>query len=294
MQAVVATQAECGHVSPRILIKKGAGSWIGPALVGLFLLWVLYQIVYNPGFQWDIVARYMFHSSVLLGVARTLQLTAIIMVIGCLVGVVIAVMNLSENKTLRFCGAAYVWFFRGTPALVQLVFWYNLAALFPQITFGIPFGGPKFFGIEANEAISSFSAAMLGLGLVESAYMAEIIRGGLLSVPSGQREASKALGHTPFHTFRRVVLNQAMKSIIPPTGNQLIGALKWTSIASVVALHELMHSVEVIYSRTFETIPLLIVAALWYLIMVSILSVGQFYIERHFSREMRPQVRTAP
>jgi polar amino acid transport system permease protein len=168
--------------------------------------------------------------------------------------------------------------------LVQLVFWYNLASLFPEISLGIPFGGPKFFEISSTIAISSFTAAMLGLGLNEAAYMAEIVRAGMLSVDPGQSEASKALGHRPWQTFRVVVLPQAMRAIVPPTGNQVIGMLKYTSIASVVALGELMHSVETIYSRTFETIPLLIVAALWYLIMVSILSVLQHLIERHYGR----------
>ena len=167
---------------------------------------------------------------------------------------------------------------------MQLVFWYNLASLFPEISIGIPFGGPKLYAVSATVAISSFTAAMLGLGLNEGAYMAEIIRAGLLSVDPGQTEASKALGYRPLQTFRVIVLPQAMKAIVPPTGNQVIGMLKFTSIASMVALHELMHSVESIYSRTFETIPLLIVAALWYLILVSVLSVVQHFIERYYSK----------
>ena len=185
---------------------------------------------------------------------------------------------------LGLCANAFVWFFRGTPVLVQLVFWYNLASLFPEITLGVPFGGPKFYAISATAAISSFTAALLGLGLNEAAYMAEIIRAGLLSVDPGQSEASKALGHRPFQTFRVIVLPQAMKAIVPPTGNQVIGMLKYTSIASVVSLQELMHSVESIYNRNFETVPLLIVAALWYLVLVTVLSVGQFFIERYYSR----------
>jgi polar amino acid transport system permease protein len=166
------------------------------------------------------------------------------------------------------------------------------------LSLGIPFGGPKFVEISATVAISSFTAALLGLGLNEGAYMAEIIRAGLLSVESGQSEASKALGHRPWQTFRVVVLPQAMKAIVPPTGNQVIGMLKYTSLASVVALHELMHSVETIYSRTFETMPLLIVAALWYLILVSILSVVQFFIERHYLKgwqaEVHPPLESRP
>ncbi|RKK03603.1 ABC transporter permease subunit [Pseudoroseomonas wenyumeiae] len=270
--------------APRILPAPRRGRWLGVALILLAAAWVLYQVRVNPGFQWEIVGRHMFSADVLRGVLMTLQLTALVMVMGTVIGIGVALMRLSRDPVLGFCAHAFVWFFRGTPVLVQLVFWYNLASLFPEISLGIPFGGPKFFEISSTVAISSFTAAMLGLGLNEAAYMAEIVRAGLLSVDPGQSEASKALGHRPWQTFRVVVLPQAMRAIVPPTGNQVIGMLKYTSIASVVALGELMHSVETIYSRTFETIPLLIVAALWYLIMVSILSALQHLIERHYGR----------
>jgi polar amino acid transport system permease protein len=274
---------------PEITQPTSIGRWFGVALVTFAIAWIGYQVVVNPGFQWHVVGRYMLDKTVLGGVAMTLELTALVMIIGTIIGIIIAVMRISGDPLLGFCAHAFVWFFRGTPVLIQLVFWYNLGALFPDITFGIPFDGPKFFSIPATVAISSFAAAMLGLGLNEGAYMSEIIRAGLLSVDSGQTEASKALGHRPWQTFFIVVLPQAMKAIVPPTGNQLIGTLKFTSLASIVALYELMHSVEVIYSRTFETIPLLIVAALWYLILVSILSVGQEFIERYYSKGWRNQ-----
>jgi len=279
-----------GSTAEQIVDPPRYGRWVAVLAVAVALTWVAYQLLTNPGFQWDIVFRYMFSAPVLQGVAMTIQLTCLVMLIGIGIGVVVALMRMSRDPLLNLCAQGFVWFFRGTPVLVQLVFWYNLAALFPQIGFGIPFGGPKFFEIPATVAISSFTAAMLGLGLNEGAYMAEIIRAGLLSVDNGQTEASKALGHKPFQTFRVVVLPQAMKAIVPPSGNQFIGMLKFTSIASVVALHELMHSVETIYNRTFETMPLLIVAALWYLIMVSILSVAQYFIERHYLKGWQPEV----
>jgi polar amino acid transport system permease protein len=266
----------------RIVDPPRYGRFVALIAVAIFLVWVAYQLVTNKGFQWDIVGKYMLDRTVLRGISMTIQLTVLVMLIGVVVGIVIALMRMSRDPFLNFCAHGFVWFFRGTPVLVQLVFWYNLAALFPQLQLGIPFDGPKIAEISATVAISSFTAALLGLGLNEAAYMAEIIRAGLLSVDAGQTEASKALGHRPWQTFRVIVLPQAMKAIVPPTGNQLISALKFTSIASVVALHELMHSVETIYSRTFETMPLLIVAALWYLIMVSLLSVGQYFIERHY------------
>jgi polar amino acid transport system permease protein len=275
--------------APEILPAPRVGRWFGVAFALFVAAWIAYQVLVNPGFQWGVVGRYMLHPAVLSGVAMTLQLTALVMLIGTVLGIVVALMRLSGDPLLTFCSHAFVWFFRGTPVLVQLVFWYNLASLFPEISIGIPFGGPKLYAVSATVAISSFTAALLGLGLNEAAYMAEIIRAGLLSVDPGQSEASKALGHRPWQTFRVVVLPQAMKAIVPPTGNQVIGMLKYTSIASVVALHELMHSVESIYSRTFETIPLLIVAALWYLILVSVLSVVQHFIERRYARGWRDQ-----
>lgn len=284
---------EPSPTSPLILPAPRIGRWFGLVLAALIVIWVVYQVVTNPGFQWAVVGRYMLNRDVLTGVAMTLELTALVMVIGTLIGVVVALMRLSRTPVLMAFGHAFVWFFRGVPVLVQLVFWYNLAALFPMLSLGIPFGGPKIFEISSTVAIGSLTAAILGFGLNEGAYMAEILRAGLTSVDPGQTEASKALGHRPFETFRVVVLPQAMKAIVPPTGNQVIGMLKFTSLASVVALHELMNSVENIYSRTFETIPLLIVAAIWYLILVSLLSVIQVFIERRYARGWTPS-RTVP
>jgi polar amino acid transport system permease protein len=282
-------QPEIPAGTPRIVEPANPLRWIGIALVAFVVIWIGYQFVTNPNFGWSIVARYMLDPTILHGVLMTIWLTVLVMVIGIFIGVILAVMRISGDGLLGGCSYAFVWFFRATPTLVQLVFWYNMAALFPILSLGIPFDGPKFFEIPANDAISSFTAAMLGLGLIEAAYMSEIIRAGLLSVDPGQNEASKAVGHKPWQTFWVVVFPQAMKAIIPPSGNQLIGTLKFTSLASVVGMAELMHSAEVIYSRTFEVIPLLIVAALWYLIMVSILSVGQYFIERHYSRGWRSQ-----
>src|SRR5690349_9319625 len=202
------------------------GRRIGFAVVGIGLVWIAYQLVTNHGFQWDIVGHYMLNPTVVRGVELTIRLTFLVMTIGVVIGIAIALMRMSRDPLLNFCAHAFVWFFRGTPVLVQLVFWYNLAALFPMLSLGIPFGGPKFFEISANAAISSFTAALLGLGLNEGAYMGEIIRAGLLAVDPGQTEASKALGHRPWQTFRVIVLPQAMKAIVPPTGNQFIGMLK--------------------------------------------------------------------
>jgi polar amino acid transport system permease protein len=213
----------------------------------------------------------------------TIILTVTAMAIGIILGLIIAVMRQSENWVLSSVAGVYIWFFRATPALVQLIFWFNLAALFPHLSFGIPFG-PSFVSGDANKFITPLIAANLGLGLCEAAFMAEIMRGGLLSVDAGQLEAAHALGMSRLKALRHVVLPQAMRVIIPPTGNETIGMLKYTSLASVISVTELLESAQIIYQRTFQPIPLLIVASIWYLAMTSALTIGQRYLERKFGR----------
>lgn len=268
----------------RVIKRRRPGMWVLTGLTLTFAAWIVYQLVTNPGFQWHIVGQYMLQREVLRGLRLTIELTAICQALGIMLGVMLAVMRLSGNVVLNSLSSTYIWFFRGTPVLVQLVFWYNLASLFPRIGFGIPFGGPKFAFWNSNNVITPLVAAIVGLGLNEAAYMAEIVRGGLLSVDQGQADAARALGFNSWRTLRRIVLPQAMRAIIPPTGNDTIGMLKYTSLASVVSLQELTNSVQTIYNRTFQTIPLLIVASLWYLVLTTVLSVGQVYIERHYAR----------
>jgi polar amino acid transport system permease protein len=178
----------------------------------------------------------------------------------------------------------YVWLFRGTPVLVQILFWSFISALYPRISFGVPFGGPELLHGSANAVITPFVAAILALGLNEGAYMAEIVRAGIISVDEGQTEAAHALGMTRLQTMRRIVLPQAMRVIIPPTGNETISMLKTTSLVSVIAYSELLYSAQLIYSVNYRQIPLLLVASAWYLIMTTVLSIGQYYIERRYSR----------
>ena len=194
----------------------------------------------------------------------TIELTVIAMAIGIALGVLLAVMRLSPNPLVSSASWLYIWFFRGTPVLVQLLFWYNIAALYPKIALGIPFG-PAFVHADANTLITAFAAAILGLGLNEGAYMAEIVRAGIISVDEGQTDAAQSLGMTRLQTLRRIVLPQAMRVIIPPTGNETISMLKTTSLASVIAVTELLYSAQQIYAVNFKTIPLLIVASIWYL-----------------------------
>ena len=259
------------------------GRWVAAVLVALLLAGIGYSLVTTPGYHWDIIGSYFTSSRVLNGLVLTLELTAIAMVIGIVLGVVLAVMRLSPNPIVSGAAWVYIWFFRGTPVLVQLLFWYNIAALYPRIALGVPFG-PVLGHLDANQLISPLLAGILGLGLNEGAYMAEIVRAGIISVDPGQTEAAQALGMTRLKTMRRIVLPQAVRVIIPPTGNETISMLKTSSLVYVLAVTELLYSVVLIYSQNFQTIPLLIVASLWYLICTSILTVIQYYIERHYAR----------
>ncbi len=213
----------------------------------------------------------------------TIELTVIAMAIGVALGVVLAVMRLSPNPLVVRRSWLYIWFFRGTPVLVQIIFWYFISALYPKIDLGIPFG-PAFIHGNANTLITPFTAAILALGLNEGAYMAEIVRAGIISVEEGQSDAAHSLGMTRLQTMRRIVLPQAMRVIIPPTGNETISMLKTSSLVSAIAVPDLLYAAQNIYSVNFKTIPLLIVASIWYLAVTSVLYIGQYYVERHYGR----------
>ncbi|MBB5163225.1 amino acid ABC transporter permease [Mycobacterium sp. AZCC_0083] len=258
--------------------------WVAGAFVLLVTASVAYSLVNNQNIGWATVWRYLFDRAILDGLMLTLWMTAVAMAVGIVGGVLLALMRMSANPLVAWAAHTYIWFFRGTPVLVQLIFWYNLAALYPTLSLGVPFGGPVFFTGSANAIITPYVAALLGLGLNEAAYMAEIVRGGLSSVESGQIEAARALAMTYPQVMRKVVLPQAMRVIVPPTGNQVIGMLKLTSLVSVIALSDLLYSAQAIYGHNFETIPLLIVVSLWYLLLTTLLSFGQTFLERRFSK----------
>jgi polar amino acid transport system permease protein len=277
----------------RAIPVRHPGRWLAAVVVLRLAAMLVHTIVTNPRFQWGVVGNYFLSGRVLHGLELTLLLTVVAMVIGIVLGVVLAVMRLSSNPLLSGASWAYIWLFRGTPVLVQLLFWFNLAALYPRISIGVPFG-PSFANFSANAVISALAAAILGLGLNEGAYMAEIVRAGILSVEHGQSEAAQALGMRRGLTMRRIILPQAMRVIIPPTGNETISMLKTSSLASVITVTELLYAVQLIYSVSFQTIPLLIVASLWYLIVTSVLTVGQYYIERHYARGSARQLPLTP
>ena len=266
--------------------KRGIrwGQWIIRIIVTLVVLQLAWFLITNPNFDWPVVAAWFVAPTIMKGLWTTLWLSAVSMVIGIVLGTFVALMRMSQNALLRALSALYVWVFRGTPLLVQLILWYNLAALMPQISVGLPFGGPQFVSWSTNSVITPITAAILGLSLNETAFMAEIIRGGILSVPQGQSDAAKAFGMTPARTLTRIVLPQAMRSILPPTGNQVISMVKATSMVSVIAMSDILYTVQTIYNQTFQTIPMLFVAVIWYLIINSILSVAQSFIEYHYAR----------
>jgi polar amino acid transport system permease protein len=260
------------------------GRWIAAVILLIIAASLIRSAVVNPRFGWHIVGHYLFDSRILHGVVVTIRLTVLSMVIGIALGVVLAVMRLSPNPVVSGSSWFYIWVFRGTPLLVQILFWSFISALYPKITIGIPFGGPALIHANANSLIPASFAVLLALSLNEAAYMAEIVRAGIISVAEGQTDAAMSLGMSRLQTMRMIVLPQAIRVIVPPTGNEVISMLKNTSLASVVAYTELLYSVQLIYDVNFAEIPLLMVAVIWYLVMTSVLYVGQYFIERRYGR----------
>src|SRR5512132_698632 len=259
------------------------GRWVAAGIIPYLAAALVKSVATNPRFEWGIVRPYFTSSRVLQGLVTTLELTVLCMAIGIVIGILLAVMRLSANPLVSGASWLYIWLFRGTPVLVQILFWGFIAALYPTLSLGIPLG-PQFVHFSANSAITPFVAGMLALGLNEGAYMAEIVRAGIISVEEGQTEAAQSLGMTRLQTMRRIVLPQAMRVIVPPTGNETISMLKTTSLVSVIAVTDLLYSVQLIYAVNYRTIPLLIVASIWYLFVTTVLTIGQYYVERHFGR----------
>lgn len=265
--------------------------WVAVAVLAVLAAMLVHSLVVNPAWQWSYVQGYFTDSQILRGIVVTLELTGLSMLIGIVLGMVLAVMRTSPNPVVSTTAWVYAWFFRGTPVLVQLLFWYAFAYLFSNLSIGIPFG-PQFHTWDTNSVITPFVAGVLGLGLNEAAYMSEIARAGLLSVDAGQQEAAAALGMGRGLAMRRVILPQAMRVIIPPTGNETISMLKTSSLVIVIGINDLLGAGTQIYSSaSFLQIPLLVVASIWYLIMTSVLSIGQYFLEKRFGRGTRRPTR---
>ena len=257
---------------------RNIGQWVGGIVLLALGLLFLQILLTNGNMKWPVVAQYMFDAKILAGLGMTLLLTVLAMVLGLALGMCLAIMRLSLGRVFQWVSWLWIWFFRGVPPLVQMIFWYNLALLLPEISIGIPFG-PKLVSWNTNDLITPFTAAIMGLAFTESAYAAEMIRAGIQAVNQGQTEAAATLGMTRVQVLRRIVLPQALRIVIPPIGNDTISMLKFTSLVSVLALPDLLYSAQMIYARTYQTIPLLIVATLWYLVLTTVLTVAEHMIE---------------
>ena len=261
----------------RIVPKRFYGRWFAAALIVAVLVWL--GVAFAKGdIAWPVVAQFFTAPAILSGLTNTLIMTVCAMALGIVLGVVFAIMYMSPNPVLRGVALFYIWFFRGTPLLLQLLIWFNLALVCPTI------GIPGLFSWRTIDIIGPFMGTLLGLGMNQGAYTAEVVRGGILSVDAGQTEAAKAIGMTRLTTLRRIVLPQAMRVIIPPVGNEVISMVKLTSVASVIQYAEILRNAQTIYYANARVIELLIVAAGWYLLVVTLLQIGQYFLERHFSK----------
>ncbi|MFD5601253.1 amino acid ABC transporter permease [Leucobacter sp. NPDC058333] len=258
--------------------------WVSAVVVLALVVAFIIVIATNPNLDFDTVGEFLFDPRIIEGVWLTIVITVVSMVVSTLLAIVIASMRLASNPVLTTVAWFYVWAFRGTPVLVQIVLWGYLGLLFDQITLGIPLTDVVFWSVDTNSLVTPFVAGLLALTLNQAAYSSEIVRAGMMSVDEGQREAAYSLGMSPLYTFRRVLLPQAMRVIIPPMGNELISMLKNTSLLSVIAVMELYTQASVISSSNLKQVELLLVVSAWYLFMTSVLSIPQYYLERRYGR----------
>jgi len=265
--------------------------WLPAAVIAAIVLGIGWAFATAPSMRWDVVGEFLFAPRILEGIGTTILFTILTFVFGLALGVLVTVMRQSGNPVLAAACGAYIWLFRGTPLLVQLVFWFNLALIFPYLGVRIPELGIAIGG-DANAIVSPFTAALVGLTLHSAAYMAEVVRGGFLAVPPGQVDAALAVGMTDLEAQRYIVIPQAIRVILPPLGNQFIDILKATSIVSVIGGGDLMTRAQQIYGQNYQVIALLVVASLWYLVLVTLATIGQSYLERSLdrSRTRRPAV----
>lgn len=266
----------------KVVPRRHYGRWIAAALLLLCLAGIVRAFAQGQ-IEWSVVGQFLTAPAILRGLVNTVIMTFAAMSVGILLGTLFAVMYLSPNPVLRGTAIFYIWFFRGTPLILQLLIWFNLALVFPTL------GVPGLFEVRTVEVITPFVATLLGLGINQGAYTAEVVRSGILSVDAGQSEAAQSIGMTRLQSLRRIVMPQAMRVIIPPVGNEVISMVKLTSIASVIQFSEILRNAQTIYFANARVIELLIVAAIWYVAVVTLLSIGQYFLERHFSKgQARP------
>ena len=264
------------------------GRWVSAFIVAILAAMAIHGLITNVNFQWNVVFQWLFSASIMQGVAFTIILTVLAMAVGTVLAITMAIMRQSVNPVLRWVAMAYIWFFRGTPIYTQLIFWSLLPTLYPSLSVGVPFLGTLLgweVSFDTATYFTPFWMAFVGLGLNEGAYLAEIMRAGLLSVSKGQWEAATALGMPRATIFRRIILPQAMRVIVPPIGNETISMLKTTSLVSAIPFTlELTFIARQRGQATFAPVPLLIAAAIWYLVITSLLMVIQSMIEKHFGK----------
>lgn len=263
---------------------RHTGRLVAAIILTILVAWFVWSLVAAPTIDHNVIAKFLFDPKILQGAILTVWLTFLSMTIATALATLLAIMKLSDNRLLRVIATAYIEFFRGTPLLLQIVFWGYLGIIYPHITIGIPFTNITWFDQPTSAVISSFAAGLIALSLNEAAYAAEIVRAGILSVDQGQTEAAKSLGMSGSYTMRKIVLPQAMRVILPPMGNETISMLKSTSLLQVIAVAELYTVANQISSQNLAQIELLVVAGFWYLVMNTILGFPQRYLERHFGR----------
>ncbi|MCX5384638.1 amino acid ABC transporter permease [Streptomyces sp. NBC_00083] len=278
-----APPAPDGPASFKVVPARHYARWVAAAAVTVLTAQFVHGLFANPVWEWSVFRDYVLSETIVQAVWVTLQLTAYATVLGFLLGTVLAFMRLSRSPVLQTVAWTYIWIFRSIPMIVQLVFWFNLSALYQELGIGVPFG-PVLWSVDSNSIIGTMGAAVIGLTLHQGAYAAEVVRGGVLAVDPGQLEAAAALGIPRLRQIRRIVLPQAMRAILPTAGNEIIGLLKGTSVVYVMAIGELFYQVQVVYGRNGRVIPLLLVATAWYVVLTSLLSIAQYYVERRYAR----------
>lgn len=267
-----------------VVPRRHPWRWVAVAVLAILTAQVVAALAVNENFHWGVFAQHLFSAQVLRGVGWTLLLTIVAMAVAMPIAMALVVMRESENVVLRALAWGWLWFFRGTPIYTQLLFWGLFSVLFPRLTLSIPFG-PELLGLDTKWIVTPAVAAVIGLGFNESAYLTEIFRAGFRAIDRGQTEAAQALGMPQGKIWTRILMPQAMRTIIPPTGNETIGMLKMTSLVLAVPFTlDLMFATNAIANRIYLPVPLLMVAAFWYLSITSILMVGQYYLERHYGR----------
>ncbi|MFD3805530.1 amino acid ABC transporter permease [Streptomyces sp. NPDC058611] len=269
---------------PQVVPVRHYGRWVAAVAAVTALVGVAGSLAKNDNLRWDVVGRYLFADLIFDGLVTTLWLTAAAMALGLGLGTLIAVMRLSASPVLYGLATLFVWVFRGTPLLVQIIFWGYAGALYKYVMIGVPFTDITLLSVETNALLTPAVAALLALGLNEAAYASEIVRAGIQSVDPGQAEAAHSLGMRPALTTRRIVLPQAMRVIIPPMGNETINMLKMTALVSVISAHDLMSNIQDVYAQNYQVIPMLVVASLWYLALVTLLGIPQAWLERRYGR----------